>query len=228
MKFIVLPSKRSTFTFGLIGHDISKLKEVKNADIIHIHWLKDGFISLKTISKINKPVVWTMRDMWPFTGGSHYTMEFEKYEKNRLSKKIQKIKKKFFKKIYFVAMSEWLKTKAENSYVLNNIKIEKIFNNVDLNDFNEIPKEKAKSILKINTKKKIILLGSHNPQSLRKGWDIFLETLKILNKDKYFFDIWQFWSLNQIKQLDIEFKSLGYIQNINKLNAAYSCSDLFF
>ena len=50
-------------------------------------------------------------------------------------------------------MSEWLKTKAENSYVLNNIKIEKIFNNVDLNDFNEIPKEKAKSILKINTKK---------------------------------------------------------------------------
>ena len=154
MKFIVLPSKRSTFTFGLIGHDISKLKEVKNADIIHIHWLKDGFISLKTISKINKPVVWTMRDMWPFTGGSHYTMEFEKYEKKKLSKKIQKIKKKFFKKIYFVAMSEWLKTKAENSYVLNNIKIEKIFNNVDLNDFNEIPKEKAKSILKINTKKK--------------------------------------------------------------------------
>lgn len=228
MKFIVLPSKRSTFTFGLIGHDISKLKEVKNADIIHIHWLKDGFISLKTISKINKPVVWTMRDMWPFTGGSHYTMEFEKYEKNRLSKKIQKIKKKFFKKIYFVAMSEWLKTKAENSYVLNNIKIEKIFNNVDLNDFNEIPKEKAKSILKINTKKKIILLGSHNPQSLRKGWDIFLETLKILNKDKYFLLIFgKFWSSNQIKQLDIEFKSLGYIQNINKLNAAYSCSDLF-
>ena len=70
MKTIVLPSKRSTFTFGLIGFDLSKLKEIKKADIIHIHWLKDGFINFKTISKIKKPVVWTMRDMWPFTGGS--------------------------------------------------------------------------------------------------------------------------------------------------------------
>ena len=49
MKTIVLPSKRSTFTFGLIGFDLSKLKEVKKADIIHIHWLKDGFINFKTI-----------------------------------------------------------------------------------------------------------------------------------------------------------------------------------
>ena len=46
MKTIVLPSNRSTFTFGLIGFDLSKLKEIKKADIIHIHWLKDGFINL--------------------------------------------------------------------------------------------------------------------------------------------------------------------------------------
>ena len=228
IKFIVLPSKRSTFTFGLIGYDISKIKEVKNADIIHIHWLKDGFINFKTISKINKPVVWTMRDMWPFTGGSHYTMEFEKYEKNLLSKKIQKIKKKFFKKINFIAISEWLKIKAENSYVLNNVKIQKIFNNVDLNNFFEIPQEKAKSILKIKTKKKIILFGSHDPQSLRKGWSIFLETIKKINKDKYFLLLFgKFWSADQIQQTGIEFKSLGYIQDINKLNTVYSCSDLF-
>ena len=92
--------------------------------------------------------------------------------------KNSKNQKKIFQKNLFCAMSEWLKTKAENSYVLNNIKIEKIFNNVDLNDFNEIPKEKKNQFLKINTKKKIILLGSHNPQSLRKGWDIFWKHLK--------------------------------------------------
>ena len=208
IKFIVLPSKRSTFTFGLIGFDISKFKEVKNADIIHIHWLKDGFINFKTISKIDKPVVWTMRDMWPFTGGSHYTMDFEKYEKNTLSKKIQSIKKKFFKNIYFIAISEWLKTEAENSYVLNNFKIQKILNNVDLDDFIIIPQEKAKSILKIKTNKKIILFGSHDPQSVRKGWNIFLETLKKINKDKYFLVIFgKFWSAAQIEKIGIEFKS---------------------
>ena len=51
MKTIVLPTKRSTFTFGLIGFDLSKLKEVKKADIIHIHWLKDGFINSYEIKK---------------------------------------------------------------------------------------------------------------------------------------------------------------------------------
>ena len=75
-------------------------------------------------------------------------------------------------------MSEWLKTKAENSYVLNNIKIEKIFNNVDLNDFNEIPKEKAKSILKINTKKKIIYLVHIILKALEKAGIYFWKHLK--------------------------------------------------
>ena len=79
----------SLFDFGMLAlvgisggiGNLALTQAYKNADIIHIHWLSDGFINLKSISKISKPIVWTMRDMWPFTGGSHYTMEFEKYEK---------------------------------------------------------------------------------------------------------------------------------------------------
>ena len=37
-------------------------------DIIHIHWINQGFISLKSLSNIKKPTIWTMRDMWAFTG----------------------------------------------------------------------------------------------------------------------------------------------------------------
>ena len=69
LKSIFLHSPRSTFTIGLFGFDITKVKEYKDSDIIHIHWLNQGFIKLKSISKIEKPIVWTMRDMWPFTGG---------------------------------------------------------------------------------------------------------------------------------------------------------------
>ena len=65
-----------------MGFDITKVKEYQKADVIHIHWLSQGFINLKSLSKINKPVVWTMRDMWAFTGGPHYTMDFENYEKS--------------------------------------------------------------------------------------------------------------------------------------------------
>ena len=50
---------------------------------------------MSSLSKIKKPVIWTMRDM--FTGGSHYTMDFNKYEKSKLSKIIQNFKKSYKK-----------------------------------------------------------------------------------------------------------------------------------
>ena len=66
IKFIFLHSPRDTFNICFFGFNITKFKEYKEADIIHIHWLREGFINIKSLSKIDKPVVWTMRDMWPF------------------------------------------------------------------------------------------------------------------------------------------------------------------
>ena len=64
-----MKSPRETFTIGLFGFDLTKLKAYQDADIIHIHWLNEGFINLKSLSKVKKPLIWTMRDMWAFTGG---------------------------------------------------------------------------------------------------------------------------------------------------------------
>ena len=229
LKSIYLHSPRETFTLGFFGFDITKLKEYKNADIIHIHWLNQGFITLKSLSKIDKPVVWTMRDMWAFTGGSHYTMDFQKYEKSYVSKLIQAFKKKNYKKnFHFVAISDWLKNKAQNSNVLKEYKVERIYNNIDLENFNSISKNKARSFLEISTKKQIILYGAQNPQSKRKGWDIFVETLKKLDKSKYFLLIFgNFWSQEILDNIDIEYRSLGFIKDKEILNNTYSCADFF-
>ena len=88
------------------------------------------------------------------------------------------IQKKFKKKIYnknfqFVAVSNWLKFRAEKSEVLKGYDIKKIDNNIDLDDFKLIPKSIARATLNITTTKQIILYGAQNPQSKRKGWDIF-------------------------------------------------------
>ena len=51
---------------------------LKEADIINLHWINGGFLSLKSLEKLselNKPVVWTLHDMWAFTGGCHYNSE---------------------------------------------------------------------------------------------------------------------------------------------------------
>ena len=123
-------------------------------------------------------------------------MDFEKYKTSSLSIKMQNFKKNVYdKNIQFVAISDWLKTQAEKSNVLDNCNIKRIYNNIDLGDFTKISKEDARSLLKISTNKKIILYGAQNPQSKRKGWNIFVETLKKLDKSKYFLLIFgNFWS----------------------------------
>ena len=229
LKFSFLKSQRSSFTFGFLGTDITKSEHYKNADILHIHWLSQGFIQLKSISRINKPVIWTMRDMWPFTGGSHYSMDFQNYESGSLSKIIQRFKKKIYNnKIEFVAISDWLKKQAESSYILNNYKIRRIYNNINIQDFNFIRKEEARFNLNIDTKKKIILYGAQNPQLNRKGWNILIETIKKLDQSKYFLLIFgNFWSQKILDEIGIEYKSLGFIKDPKRLNLVYSCSDLF-
>ncbi len=229
LKSFFLHSPRSTFTLGFFGFDITKLRDYKDADIIHIHWLSQGFIKFRYISKINKPIVWTMRDMWPFTGGSHYTMDFEKYEKGYLSKMIKNLKKKIYNKnIKFIAISNWLKNKAEKSDVLKDHEIQTIYNNIQLNDFNMISKEKARSILKISTNKQIILYGAQNPQSKRKGWEVFVESLKKIDKSKYLLCIFgKFWSQKTLDEIGIEYMNFGFINDNKKLNAIYSSADIF-
>ncbi len=65
------------------GTDITSLPEFQQADVIHLHWINQGMLSLNTIRKIlasGKPVVWTMHDMWPCTGICHYARECRNYE----------------------------------------------------------------------------------------------------------------------------------------------------
>ena len=52
LKSIYLHSLREAFTLGILGFDITNLKAYKDADIIHIHWLSQGFINLKSFQKL--------------------------------------------------------------------------------------------------------------------------------------------------------------------------------
>ena len=60
------------------GTDITSLPEFQQADVIHLHWVNQGMLSLNDIRKIlksGKPVVWTMHDMWHCTGICHHARE---------------------------------------------------------------------------------------------------------------------------------------------------------
>ena len=229
IKYIFLPLKRSTFTIGLLGFDITKKKIYEKADIVHFHWFGDGFINISSLKKINKPIVWTMRDMWCFTGGPHYLVDFDNLKKNFLNNYLLKYKKKIFKKkIQFIAISYWLKKKAISSPILKHANIKTIYNNIEHDQFKSYSKSYARSQLDILTNKKIILYGADNPQNPRKGWNILLKTIKKLDKEKYYLIIFgKFWSNKTIENLGIQFRNFGYVKCKKKLSYIYSSADIF-
>ena len=78
-------SKRNLFAIDIAntGTDITQLPEFKNADIIHLAWVNQGFLSLNNIEKIlnsGKPLIWTMHDIWPATAICHITLDCRKFE----------------------------------------------------------------------------------------------------------------------------------------------------
>jgi len=229
------------FSTGLFGVDFTKTKEYKEADIIHLHWINGGFVNMKHLSKIDKPIVWTIRDMWPMTGGCHYAMECEKYKTGcgsceqlqsnsnyDLSKFILNRKKKFLpKSMKIVGISSWLSQKAKESYLFKDFDVITIFNNVNTNDFFPIEKNIAKKLLGIKTNKKIILAGAQDLKSFYKGFDKFIEAIKQLNKNKYFLCFFGNLDKSIVNNLGFEYKNFGFLYDTISLRLLYSASDVF-
>jgi hypothetical protein len=76
------PKKSKTLFSVAAVPNKSLINFINNSDfdIIHLHWISNGFLSIEDISKINKPIVWTIHDNWAFTGGCHIMWECEKYK----------------------------------------------------------------------------------------------------------------------------------------------------
>ena len=85
--FYLLKNKKSRFEFDSAGYGKSfrKSHQVEEADIIHLHWISQGFVSLEGLNQLaskGKPIVHTLHDMWAFTGGCFYAGECDNYTKS--------------------------------------------------------------------------------------------------------------------------------------------------
>ena len=165
-------------------------------DIVHFHWICDGMLRIEDLKRFNKPIIWTLHDMWAFTGGCHYNEGCERYVeacsncpqlnrsgKNDLSRSVLRRKKKAWGKldITIVTPSNWLAECAKKSSLFKGWRIEVIHNGLNLNLFKPINKSTAREIWDLPPNKKLILFGAMSATSdHKKGFDLLYEGLKQL------------------------------------------------
>jgi glycosyltransferase involved in cell wall biosynthesis len=238
----VYPRRKSgMFSTGLLGADFTRSEEYRSADIVHLHWINAGFVDIKDLGRVDKPVIWTMRDMWPMTGGCHYAMGCNQFEvgcgrcghlgsrsATDLSRLVYNRKKKHLPaSLRLVGISDWLSEQARRSQLFHGLDIRTIHNNVDSAEFFPIDKTMARQLLGIDTHKKIVLAGSTNARDPYKGFDKFIEALKYLDPAKYHLCFFGKLEKSIADGLGFDYTAYGFLHDNISLRLVYSAADVF-
>ncbi|MCU0414204.1 MAG: glycosyltransferase [Ignavibacteriaceae bacterium] len=190
---------RGRFSNPLIGANLADHPIVKSSDIINLHWINGGFLSLDTLKKLGKlgkPIVWTLHDMWAFTGGCHYSLDCRKFESScgncpslKFSGEKDASNKIFSHKIFFselnltiVTCSKWLKQETEKSLILGQKRVENIPNPIDTEIYQKYDTSTTRRKLGLADEKFYILFGAMNTKDERKGFKFLIESLKSLTQ----------------------------------------------
>ena len=247
-------SKRHLFEIDIAnaGLDITRFREFREADVIHLSWVNQGFLSLSGIRKIiasGKPVVWTMHDAWPATAICHYTQGCKAFmsecrhchllpgegSAKDLSNKVWQRKAKVLAdaNISYVACSRWLEQQARQSALIGSQQITSIPNPIDSRVFCPGDQRVARQQLGLPLDKRIILFVSQRVTDERKGMRYLVEAVDKLttahpemkgNTSVAFIG----GHAEDIEgQFSLPIYSLGYISDERKIVEAYRAADVF-
>lgn len=193
---------------ALLGQDVRRTQEYKEADVIHLHWVCQGFISLKTIERFildGKRVVWTMHDAWNAMGAYHLKIQ---QKDTILERWTWKRKERLYssKDIQFVTCSEWLRGEALDSPLMSSQDVVAIPNPLDTDIFKPHP----------HPNRRRVLFVAQDVNNKMKGMQYLVEAGEILNKDR---------------KDNVEILALGrdipYIKDTKKMAELYASVDAF-
>ena len=227
-------------TRSLIKH-IQKI----NPDLVHLHVIHHGYLDylylFKYLQKRNLPVVYTMHDMWAFTGGCYYytKKECQKWRNlcehcpalktdvdttlRRTSKELALKKSLFsqFENLSFIVVSEWVKEEMQKSFLANR-PITVIENGLSLPVAQSC--EISEFVKKEKAHKKTLL-------AVAATWDERKGIHRIFELAQKFGEAYEIFLVGSADEKTVEaapanVRFLGYISNKNHLYALYREADL--
>ncbi len=188
----------ANFSVGWVPDGLSHHLGVLKPDIVHLHWVAHGFLRLESLAKIPAPVVWTMHDMWTFTGGCHYAGTCGRFAEScgrcpllgarrdhDLSRSGWGRRQRIFasKPITHVSPSRWLAERARESALLRSADVRVIPNGIDAARFGPRDRRAQRRRWGLPEDRLLILAGSAqlrgNP---RKGFPDLVQSLDWLGR----------------------------------------------
>jgi glycosyltransferase involved in cell wall biosynthesis len=216
-------------------------------DIINLNWISAGYVQIESIAKFNQPLVWTLHDMWPFTGGCHYNQECQKYTEScgacpqlgskrdwDLSRWVWQRKAKAWQNLNLtiVSPSHWLAEQAKSSSLFQSLPIRVIPHGLDLTKYKPVSQITARELLGLPLTKKLVLFGA-SPGSTgdpRKGLQFLQPAIQKLQQQKSFqdLDLVIFGATAPQQAIDLGFRVhyLGRFHDDLSLALVYSAADV--
>ncbi len=214
-----------------------------NPDIVHLHWINGGMIRIKDLSKINAPIIWSLHDMWPFTGGCHYDEHCEGYKEccgnckvlassnqSDLSNKVFNRKNKTYEKIHsltVIGLSRWLTKCASKSTLFRNNKIVNLPNPIDTSIFKPHDSSASREFWSLPKDKKLVLFGAMDGTSdPRKGFAKLSAALGKIKRDDMEFVVFGSDEPENPPKLGYKVHYLGRIYDDTSLVTLYNAVDV--
>ena len=239
--------ERSPYSVQWLPDNLAAQVAQINPDVIHLHWINGGYLKIETIARFKKPIIWTLHDMWAFTGGCHITKDCMNYTNScgtcpqlhsnkeiDLSRWIWQRKARAWQNLNLtiVTPSHWLAKCAASSSLLKNVRIEVIPNGLDTQQYKPIEKSVARSILSLPEDKQLILFGAMSATSdPNKGFNFLQSALQNLSQSGWGeqVELVVFGSSQPKNPTELGLKShyLGRLNDDISLSLVYAAADVF-
>ncbi|WP_104733268.1 glycosyltransferase [Helicobacter felis] len=238
---ILLYPKRKKGTFNLGWLPFSQVVNALNAlkpDIVHLHWLGRGVLPLRDLPKINAPLVWSLHDMWAFSGGDHYYNDENEHTYKHsciLNSPFERdlatlgfsMKQRAYAKIphlCIMGVSSWISKRASQSALLKDKTHVVIPNPIDIELYKPLDKNLCRQLLGLPTSKKLIGFGAMDISDPNKGYDLLLEALGKL--ESIDIELVVFGTNARAPHLPFKTHSLGALHDNTSLIALYNALDV--
>lgn len=221
---------------------IAERIKILQPDIVHLHWVCEGTMRIEDLAGINVPLVWSLTDMWPFTGGCHYDDNCGRYvndcgscpqlkstKAKDLSHRVWSRKKTVYKPLdlTIVGKSRWIAAAASESSLMREKKVVVLPNPIDTAVFSPLEKPLAKKLLNLPLDKKFILFGANEAtDDPRKGFKELSAALQTIGSKDV--ELVIFGSNRPRKPPEFPFKShyIGNLRDDLSLRILYSAAEV--